>query len=91
MDDAVGTLDISATVGSFEDASPVVGEVVSEVSIEDAFAVGSFEPVTDGAGAVGSIEPGEDTGAEVSIAGGFVLIIGGTVSPGQKIVSGGID
>lgn len=92
VDDAVGAFDTaSATVGSLEETLEVVGSLL-------------LAPVTDGAGvpyvgdsvpaievpAVGSMEPGEDTGAEVSIAGEFVPIIGGAVSPGQKIVSGGI-
>lgn len=39
---------------------------------------------------VGALVSGDDTGAEVSGAGGLVFVNGGAVSPGQKIVSGGI-
>jgi hypothetical protein len=92
VDDAVGAPDtISATVGSLEETSEVVGSLLAAAVTEGAgvTAVGDSVPGFV-APAVGSVVLGEVTGAEVSIAGELVLIIGGAVSPGQKIVSGGI-
>lgn len=78
----------SATVGSLLSTTDTVGEVVPDSTDVGAVVIALVCAVVESK--VGSLVSGDDTGAKVAAIGEPVLIIGGGVSPGQNIVSGGM-